>query len=161
MPRGLPRGSLLEESVELQRGNTNDKGLSLSYNVADDVPELVITDPTRLWQILNNLIGNAIKFTEKGGIEMKVDSGDRSDGGTHIKFSVKDTGVGIDEKTRSTLFLPFSHRESGSDVKHGGMGLGLAVSKNLVELMGGEIAVSSEPGEGSVFNFTIRCGEVP
>ena len=153
--------NLVEESVELQRVNTNEKGLNLSSEIADNVPELVITDPTRLWQILNNLIGNAVKFTKKGGIEVNVDSGGPTNGSTGLKFSVTDTGIGIDEKTRAELFLPFSHRESGPDEGDGGMSLGLAVSKNLVELMGGEITVWSEPGKGSVFDFTIQCGQVP
>ena len=150
--------NLIEESVELQRENTNEKGLNLSYSVADNVPEHVIADSTRLWQILNNLIGNAIKFTQKGGIDIKVESGGLIDGRTRLRFNVKDTGIGIEEKIRAKLFLPFSQR--GSDERGGGMGLGLAVSKHLVELMGGDIAVWSQPGEGSVFSFMIQCGEV-
>ncbi len=120
--------NLIEESVELQREHTNEKGLNLSYSVADNVPEHVMADPTRLWQILNNLIGNAVKFTQNGRIDIKVESGGLIDGRTRLRFNVKDTGIGIEEKIRDKLFLPFS--QSGSDERDDGMCLGLAISKH-------------------------------
>ena len=152
--------NIIEESVVLQRDAAEEKGLNLSYHVVDDVPKSIRTDPAHLWQILNNLIGNAIKFTEKGAIEVEVASQVGADGVVCLKFSVKDSGIGIDEKVRPRIFLPFAQGKSGSDEKPGGMGLGLAISQYLIRRMGGDIDVWSRVGEGSVFTFTIQCGEV-
>lgn len=141
------------------------KGLELILHISKDIPTNLIGDPTRLRQILTNLIGNSIKFTEKGEIfldihkkeDMKVAEPEH-ERKIELLFSVSDTGIGIPEDKKSTIFESFRQLDSSTTRKYGGTGLGLAITKRLVELMGGEIWVKSKLGEGSIFYFTIKFG---
>ena len=142
----------------LLRANPAKQHLAFRMDVAGEVPPCLVGDPLRLGQILTNLCGNAMKFTEAGGIILAVS---KVGGGAHearIQFSVQDTGIGMTEAETQGLFQPFSQVDSSSTRKFGGTGLGLAISKQLVEMMGGEIWVRSEPGKGSTFAFTASFG---
>ena len=132
-------------------------------NLSPGTPLWVRGDPTRLRQIFFNLIGNAIKFTDKGSVSVIGSHRDIGDGALELRFEVRDTGIGISEEARAKLFARFSQADSSTTRKFGGTGLGLAICKQLAELMGGEIGVVSQPGRGSAFFFTIRCqlGEQP
>src|SRR5712691_10720300 len=134
------------------------KGLELAYEIAPGAPDALLGDPVRLRQIVLNLVGNAIKFTERGEVVMRVQppSSDQSDGTCY--FTVSDTGVGIDEEKQTAIFAPFLQADTSTTRIFGGTGLGLTISVRLVEMMDGKIWVESEPGEGSVFHFTVRFG---
>ena len=139
---------------------TRRKGLELIQTVADDVPETVVGDQTRLRQILVNLIGNAVKFTEQGKVEVRVTSGDsNSDGKGGITFTVADTGIGIPADKQHLLFNSFSQIDGSDSRRYGGTGLGLAISREIVELMGGNITCESSLGGGSTFSFTVPLGK--
>ena len=153
----------LEESVNMVAEPAARKGLRLSFSIGPQVPERIVGDAIRLRQILVNLLGNAVKFTEAGEISVDVSalpspspSAPRSPS-SEILFAVKDTGIGIDKDRMSRLFQSFSQVDASTTRKYGGTGLGLAISKNLAELMGGRIWVESEPGRGSTFYFTIKA----
>jgi len=116
-------------------------------------------DPLRIQQVLSNLLGNAIKFTTRGEIHIRMELVDSSRDDWLLRLSVRDTGIGISESAIQQLFQPFSQADASITRKFGGTGLGLVISKQLVELMGGSIAVSSQSGQGSTFSFTVRCGK--
>ena len=137
---------------------TGQKGVSLECTVAQDVPEVLVGDPARLRQILINLIGNSIKFTEHGGIALYIESGPENAARTALRFSVKDTGIGIPADKIEAVFQKFSQADSSITRKYGGTGLGLAICRNLCEKMGGRIWVESEEGKGSNFLFTAVFG---
>jgi CheY-like chemotaxis protein len=132
------------------------KGLELNALLPSDVPSSVHGDPVRLRQILTNLIGNAIKFTETGSVTIRMEILGSSAESLSVKFRVEDTGIGVPSQQRSRLFESFTQADSSTTRKYGGTGLGLAISKQLVELLGGEIGVESERGEGSQFWFTVN-----
>jgi PAS domain S-box-containing protein len=144
-----PRGCM-QNSVDLLDAMAREKGLHLSLKIDEKVPPVIIGDPVRLGQVLLNLIGNAVKFTDAGevSVEMKVR-------GSHLLFFVSDTGKGIPRDKRGLLFRRFSRTESLHERRHEGTGLGLAICKGLVELMGGRIAMKGRPGGGSIFFFTL------
>ncbi len=145
----------LEASLDMVAMDANRKGLETEYTFEDDVPAVVLGDPTRINQILINLLNNAVKFTEKGKIDITV-SGEAVDGGNYkIHFAIKDTGIGIPEDKMDRLFQSFCQVDASTARRYGGTGLGLAISKRLAELMGGTIWVESEVGKGSTFHFTI------
>jgi signal transduction histidine kinase/DNA-binding response OmpR family regulator/HPt (histidine-containing phosphotransfer) domain-containing protein len=154
---------LVDGVVSLLSARAMAKGLSLSMNLSPGTPLWVRGDPTRLRQILFNLIGNAIKFTDKGSVSVIGSHRDIGDGALELRFEVRDTGIGISEAARARLFTRFSQADSSTTRKFGGTGLGLAICKQLAEFMGGEIGVVSQPGRGSAFFFTVRCqlGEAP
>jgi two-component system, sensor histidine kinase and response regulator len=127
------------------------KGLKFSYDLAADVPEIVDGDSARLRQILINLVGNAIKFTDKGEVTIKV----RTLSGL-LHFTVSDTGVGIPPEKRKSIFAPFTQADNSSTRKYGGLGIGLTVSARLVAMMGGSIWLDTQVGHGSDFHFTIQ-----
>ncbi len=136
------------------------KGLELNFTVADDVPETLSGDQTRLNQILTNLAGNAVKFTEKGTVEISVTAGGSAPAGRRaITFTVTDTGIGIPEGKKDLLFREFSQVDDSHSRRYGGAGLGLAISKEIVERLGGKITFTSEEGKGSVFSCCIPFGE--
>jgi two-component system, sensor histidine kinase and response regulator len=139
----------------------DERGLELFFEIAPDVPRRIIGDPLRLGQVLSNLIGNAVKFTERGEIVIKVDVVELREGCAELRFSVHDTGIGISEEQAGRLFRAFSQADTSITRKYGGTGLGLVISQHLVGLMAGTITVTSIPGTGSVFSFTIRCGIAP
>jgi signal transduction histidine kinase/ligand-binding sensor domain-containing protein/DNA-binding response OmpR family regulator len=132
-----------------------EKRLDFTIDLDDSLPRTVVGDPTRLQQILTNLAGNAIKFTEKGGVTLSVKSEVTGDRDCRIMFTVTDTGIGLTEEQVSKLFKPFIQAASDTTRKYGGSGLGLSISKQLVELQGGHVSVESKPGEGSTFSFAI------
>ncbi|MEK7850992.1 MAG: CHASE3 domain-containing protein [Deltaproteobacteria bacterium] len=155
--------SAIEKTVEMFGLNAREKGLKLSYHISPDVPNFLNGDPARLRQIIVNLIGNAIKFTDRGGVVLTV-GGQRSAAGSQEKdkvdllFSVRDTGIGIQPEKLDRIFESFSQAHSSTARIYGGTGLGLSIAKRLVEMMGGKIWVESKVGEGSSFYFTARFG---
>jgi two-component system, sensor histidine kinase and response regulator len=130
-------------------------GLELAFRVAPSVPTFAIGDSGRLRQVLVNLVGNAIKFTEKGEVFVEVTRIPSGDDRLRLMVEVRDTGIGIPKDKRKTIFEEFQQADSSTTRKYGGTGLGLAISSRLVRLMGGDISVESEPGKGSVFRFTV------
>jgi PAS domain S-box-containing protein len=150
---------LLEGTVALVAATAESKGLDLACRVEPGVPGRVCGDPGRLRQILLNLLTNAVKFTEKGQITALFELGGRDAGEVVLRLRVRDTGVGIAPDYLPHLFEPFTQGESSTRRRHGGTGLGLAITRRLVELMGGDIAVTSTPGEGSEFTCTVRLTE--
>jgi PAS domain S-box-containing protein len=134
------------------------KGLELACHVAADVPDAVIGDPSRLRQVLTNLVGNAIKFTEKGEVVVRVTRASSSDDGVELRLSVQDTGIGIPAEKQAKIFEAFTQADGSTTRRYGGTGLGLTISTKLVELMGGRIDVDSTPGQGSTFHFIVRVG---
>ena len=145
----------IEEAIDTLAIQATEKGLDVSYVFEKDIPISLLGDPTRLRQIVVNLIGNAVKFTAKGGVVVKVEPFHVKDDDVILHFSIKDTGIGIPSDRLDRLFASFSQVDASTTRKHGGTGLGLAISKNLSELMGGSIWVESEEGVGSTFHFTV------
>ncbi len=136
----------------------NEKDLEFLLDIGADVPRALVGDPTRLGQILVNLAGNAIKFTERGAIIVGCHKIAEDDNSVTLEFFVRDSGIGMTEEQVSRLFVAFSQVDNSISRRFGGTGLGLAISKRLVELLDGEISVSSQPGKGSVFTFSARFG---
>ena len=134
------------------------KGLELAYEIQPDTPDALLGDPVRLGQIVLNLVGNAIKFTERGEVVMRVQPQSTDGGEVNCYFTVSDTGIGIDEEKQSAIFAPFLQGDTSTTRLYGGTGLGLSVSERLVEMMNGKIWVESESGKGSIFHFTVRFG---
>lgn len=146
---------LLAKVIEIVEVRAAEKDLSLVITVADDAPNDLVGDPIRLQQVLLNLLGNAIKFTEFGEVSLRVTIDARSPGANIMQFSVTDTGVGIQDAKLGAVFERFTQADSSTTRRFGGTGLGLTISKRIVELMGGRIWVESEIGKGSVFSFSI------
>jgi PAS domain S-box-containing protein len=148
--------SVVEDAVELFGERACSKGLELVLRLDQSLPARVCGDPGRVRQVLLNLIGNAVKFTERGRVVVSVQPYESLDGGTRIAFRVIDTGIGIPRKLQRRLFHSFSQADASTTRRFGGTGLGLAISRRLVELMGGSIEVESEPERGSTFWFVLR-----
>ncbi len=151
--------TLVEEVAEILSFKAFERGLEIAVLVDHDVPERVVGDPARLRQVLMNLGGNAVKFTERG--EVTVHARTVPGDAAVLRFDVLDTGIGIPSDRLHRLFQSFSQVDASTSRHYGGTGLGLAISKRLVELMGGEIGVESEPGKGSTFRFTARFRPAP
>jgi len=148
----------VETTLKTLSLRAEEKELELICDVSPDVPDAVVGDPTRLRQILSNLIGNAIKFTDHGEIVASVRPGEEHDGRVRLEFAVADTGIGIAADKTEAIFEPFRQADSSTTRKYGGSGLGLAISRRLTEMMGGRIAVEPRPGGGSVFRFSALFG---
>jgi CheY-like chemotaxis protein len=147
---------VVARAVELVRVKAREKNLEVSYRLAPDVPPRLAGDPTRLRQILLNLLGNSMKFTEKGGLTVRVERNPESDAPGGLRFAVADTGIGIAPDKLDTVFASFTQADSSTTRKYGGTGLGLSISKKFVELMNGRIWVESKLGVGSTFYFTAQ-----
>ena len=147
---------LLRETVKVFAPQSAQKGLLLTHSIAPRVPDTVVGDPRRLRQILINLLGNAIKFTHRGRVELRLGVESVGNGEISLHFAIKDTGIGIAQDKQNVIFDAFSQADQSMTRRYGGTGLGLTISARLVKLMRGAIRVESEPGKGSTFHFTAR-----
>jgi two-component system, sensor histidine kinase and response regulator len=146
---------LLDDIAKAFTPQAQAKGIALAFDVAHDIPLAVCGDPNRLRQIMANLLGNAIKFTERGQIRARVQVASEDSQSVSLRFEVHDTGIGVSREARGRIFEAFSQADNSTTRKYGGTGLGLAISKQLVELMGGKIGVDNAQAQGSVFWFTV------
>ena len=153
---------VLRNMSDLFSITVGEKGLELFLDIAPDVPDRLRGDPLRFAQVISNLVGNAIKFTERGEIHVRIEVAtsalDPSPDAITLRVAVRDTGIGLSPEQAARLFQPFGQVDASVTRRFGGTGLGLTISRQLVELMGGRITVSSEPGHGSTFAFTVRLG---
>ncbi len=149
---------LVDEIVSLLTVRAEAKGLALTVEYDGCIPETIATDPTRLRQILFNLVGNSCKFTETGSVTITVRLAEARFGTHNLEFSVQDTGIGMTEEQIDKIFTPFVQGESSTSRRFGGTGLGLAISRRLAGMLGGDISVSSVPGQGSTFVATVATG---
>ena len=157
IPFGLRE--VVAQTVRTFSLRTREKGIQIDAVVAENVPDELVGDPGRLRQVLINLVGNAVKFTEQGGISVQVDREPIAENDEiGLRFSVRDTGIGIPLDKLSAIFAPFEQADGSTTRKYGGTGLGLAISAKLVSLMGGRVWVDSEPAKGSAFHFISRFG---
>jgi two-component system, sensor histidine kinase and response regulator len=150
--------ALLDNLAGLVGQRASDKGLEMVYEVAPDVPPWLIGDPLRLGQVLINYTNNAIKFTERGEVHVSVHIESRCDEQVRLRFAVRDTGVGLSPEQQARMFRSFEQADSSTTRQFGGTGLGLAISRKLVELMGGEVGVDSQLGQGATFWATVTVG---
>lgn len=149
----------VKEAIALSDPKAKEKDLSLEFHIEGNTPDFLYGDITRIRQILVNLLSNAVKFTEKGNVKINVVSKECENGEYEIGFAVIDSGIGISKEDQKKLFKAFSQADASITRRFGGTGLGLAIISKLVSLMDGEISVSSEPGEGSTFTFTLKLNE--
>lgn len=156
------RDQLKQDIEALSRLYVQSKGLDFEFNIDESIPPEMIGDRFRIRQVLTNLVGNAVKFTKKGkvGVSIELEKLDSKEHTALLRFTVVDTGVGIEKERQALLFNPFSQADTSTTREYGGTGLGLAISKNLVELMGGTISVESTLGSGSAFAFTCSVAYV-
>ncbi len=143
----------VEDALRTVALKAHEKGLELACRVLKDVPDNLVGDPGRLRQIIINLVGNAVKFTDSGEVVVDVKAGKVTGDRVSLHFSVRDTGIGIPEEKQALIFQAFSQQDASTTRRYGGTGLGLTISSKLVRLMGGQLDVSSQPGKGSVFHF--------
>jgi PAS domain S-box-containing protein len=154
-------GSVVKATLELLTAQAHEKGVRLTCCIPQDVPNHLLGDPIRLRQVLTNLIGNAIKFTDEGEVSVGVSFQGETESEIALRFEVRDTGPGVPPEVAGDLFQPFYQAASSGAGKQGGTGLGLAISKQLVGIMGGEIGVESGVGKGATFWFTAKFGKAP
>ena len=146
----------LEEVVNLQATSAHEKGLEITLKVDPKIPAGLVGDPLRIQQVLTNLVGNSIKFTERGNIDISVEMRSQRDDVVELQFMVRDTGIGISERQQAQLFQAFSQADASISRRYGGTGLGLVITQKLVSQMGGEISLTSRLHQGSTFWFTLR-----
>ena len=146
----------IENVFKVLKLKADEKNIRLSFNISNYVPKHIISDPVRIKQILINIVNNAIKFTEKGDVTLKVSVDHQSDTEVILRFKITDTGIGIEEGLLNKMFEEFTQVDSSSTRKYGGIGLGLSISKKLTKLMGGDIGIKSKLGVGSISWFTIK-----
>ena len=149
-------GEVLDKTLEMMAIRAHEKGLELALRIAPEIPTALVGDPARLRQVLINLIGNAVKFTEQGEVIVRVERDPEDAAAGALRFAVCDTGIGVPEAKRELIFAPYSQVDTSTTRKFGGSGLGLAISREVVELMQGRIWVESSIGTGSTFYFTAR-----
>jgi len=149
-------GEVLDKTLEMMAIRAHEKGLELALRIAPEIPTALVGDPARLRQVLINLIGNAIKFTEQGEVIVRIERDPEDAAAGALRFAVCDTGIGVPEETRELIFAPYSQVDTSTTRKFGGSGLGLAISREVVELMQGRIWAESSIGAGSTFYFTAR-----
>ena len=159
IPFDLPK--VVHATATLLAVRAREKHLELTVDVPPDVPHIMRGDPTRVRQVLMNLIGNAIKFTEQGEVDVSAAVVGYHDDRTSVRFRVRDTGIGISDEQLATIFDEFTQADASMTRRYGGTGLGLAISRKLVALMGGQLSVTSEVGRGSEFSFTLRLPVEP
>ncbi|MEO0036348.1 MAG: hypothetical protein RLZZ501_2371 [Pseudomonadota bacterium] len=157
----LTLNEMIECTVEMLAHRARDRRLELAWHIDPALPESCLGDPVRLRQILINLIGNAIKFTEQGSVSLEVALAERFDQWVAVRFAVTDTGIGLNEEQRKRLFMPFTQADASTTRRFGGTGLGLSICRRLVEMMGGGIDVDSVEGRGSTFWFTAPLRLLP
>tara|TARA_R110002111_G_scaffold117466_3_gene179508 strand:+ start:6129 stop:9128 length:3000 start_codon:yes stop_codon:yes gene_type:complete len=150
----------VSDLAALMQVKADSSGLKFRITFENPIPETIISDPTRLRQILINLLGNAIKFTETGSVELRIKTIQPESTSAQLQFEVIDTGIGISENALAQIYQPFTQADSSTTRKYGGTGLGLAITKRLVEMLGGRIQVTSVPGEGSTFTISARTGSL-
>ena len=146
----------MNEAISPLGFKAEEKGVILNLTINDTCKNGIVCDSVRLKQIVINLISNAIKFTEKGSVNFSINSEDGEDGKKLLNFKVADTGIGIPKDIQASIFDDFKQADSSINKKYGGTGLGLSICKKLIELMGGEITLESEVGEGAVFRFQLE-----
>ena len=151
---GFDLGEVVEKAAQTLAFRAHAKRLELIVSIASDVPLAILGDPLRLRQVLINLIGNAIKFTEHGEVVISVERDSAPGEPLRLKFNVRDTGIGIEQDKLPALFDAFAQADSSTARRYGGSGLGLAIVKRLAALMRGEVTIESTPGKGSIFSFT-------
>ena len=151
---------IVGEVLSLIRLRAKEKGIKLRLLSQSPIPETIVTDPTRLRQILINLVGNAVKFTHRGEVVLGVRLIDEQSDEPKLEFTVVDTGIGLTEAQVAKLFKPFSQADASTTRKYGGTGLGLAISRQLAILLGGDIRLTSTPGKGSAFTVTVATGSL-
>jgi signal transduction histidine kinase/CheY-like chemotaxis protein/HPt (histidine-containing phosphotransfer) domain-containing protein len=150
---------VIHQVERLQGPVAKSKGLNLKHQITPNTPRFIIGDPSRLQQILNNLINNALKFTAEGSVTISVDAKEQKDKNHIIRITVQDTGIGIPEDKQKTVFAKFQQADTSTARKYGGTGLGLSITKNLTELMGGQISLKSMVGEGTAFTILLPAKE--
>ena len=148
----------LGQAMKILAGRAHDKGLELACFVPPEIPDFVVGDPVRLRQVILNLTGNAIKFTEKGEVVLRVEVESQNSEGMSLHFAVSDTGIGIPAEKQALIFEPFSQADTSTTRRFGGTGLGLSISSRLIGMMNGRIWLESEPGHGATFHFTAGFG---
>jgi two-component system, sensor histidine kinase and response regulator len=151
--------NLIEDTLKVLAIRAHQKGLELTCDIAAGVPKVIVGDPGRLRQVLTNLLGNAVKFTERGEIVVYARLAGQDASAQDIEFAVTDTGIGVPPEKQQLIFEPFSQADGSTTRRHGGTGLGLSISSRIVALMGGQISVESEAGKGSTFRFNGRFGK--
>ncbi len=158
-PSEMNPGRMVEDVCELLSSRAHEKNISISSNIDNNVPTLIESDPGRLRQVLINLVGNALKFTERGGvhINLSAEAGAEENQEVTLKIEVHDSGSGIPKSDQSLIFDEFAQADNESTRQHGGAGLGLAISKRIIEQLGGGISLESTPDFGTVFTFTIKA----
>ncbi len=152
----LSARAIVAEAIKIVAHGAAEKKLTLTSDCDERAPAQLFGDPTRLRQIILNLLSNAIKFTKTGGVHVGLHLETQTERQTVLRFEIKDTGIGISPEGQEKLFTPFTQADSSTTRRFGGTGLGLAISRRLIELMGGQIGVTSTPGEGSTFHFTVQ-----